>query len=150
VEEVTRLSKLSCLLLLSIASAGIAQSGPKFITFDRLCGILEFVTPVSGGGKDAQPLSFTKIELYPREEGISCCKNSHPFFKIVTDKDGAYEFKNVDAGRYWLVARYREKPVQVAVIFDPKSRTPASAGCWQQLLQFDSHGNFTLGIQVEM
>ncbi len=145
-----RRSRLSCVLLLSVASVGIAQSGPKFITFDRFCGVLEFVTPVSGGGKDAEPLSLTKMELYPWEQGISCCKSSHPFFKAVTDKDGAYEFKNVDAGRYWLVTRYRGKSLQVAVVFDPKSRTPASAGCWQQLLQFDSHGNFTLGIQVEM
>jgi hypothetical protein len=134
---------------MSVASTSIAQSAPKFISIDRLCGVLQFITP-HDDRTDAEPQGFTTIELFPWERGISCCKNSHPFFKTLTDKDGAYEFKNVDVGRYWLVTRYHGKPIQVAIDFDPKSRTPASAACWQQLLQFDSHGIFRLGIQVEM
>jgi hypothetical protein len=136
--------------LLSVAVAGSTGPTPKFITLDRLCGVLEFVTPVDGDRKDTQALSDVGMELYPWEEGIACCKNSHPFFKTVTGKDGAFGFKNVDAGRYWLVVRNGKKPLRVAIAFDPRNRTPASAACSQQLLEIDSHGTFQLGIYAEM
>jgi len=99
---------------------------------------------------DSEPLKNLTLELYPWEEAITCCRNSHPFFKTVTGKEGAFEFKNVDPGRYWLVAHYQRKVFQLAITVDPGSRTPASAACSQQEFHIDAKGHFTTGVRVEM
>ena len=136
--------------LLAAVIATSAQSSPRFASFDRLCGELSFVTPVSGGGMDSEPLNNVKLELYPWEEGIACCRNSHPFFNTVTRREGVFEFKNVAPGQYWLVLRHERKMFQLAIVFDPASRTPASAACWQQEFHVDAKGHFTTGVRVEM
>lgn len=141
---------ISCLWALAAVITTSAESSPKFVTFDRLCGELSFVTPISGGGMDSEPLNNVSLDLYPWEEGIICCRNSHPFFKTITGKEGAFEFKNVAPGRYWLVVRYQKRLFQLAVAFDPASRTAASAACWQQLFDIDAKGHFTTGVRVEM
>jgi hypothetical protein len=140
----------SCVWLLAAVIATSAESSPKFVSFDRLCGELSFVTPVSGGGMDSEPLNNVKLELYPWEDGIACCRNSHPFFKTITGKEGAFEFKNVAPGQYWLVLHYQGKMFQLAIVFDPGSRTPASAACGQQQFHIDAKGHFTTGVRVEM
>jgi hypothetical protein len=136
--------------LLAAVITTSAESLPKFVNLDRLCGELSFVTPVSGGGMDSEPLNNVRLDLYPWEEGIVCCRNSHPFFKTVTGKEGAFEFKNVAPGRYWLVVRHQRKRFQLAIVFDPGSRTPASAACWQQIFDIDTKGHFTMGVKSEM
>ena len=99
---------------------------------------------------DSEPLNNLKLELYPWEEGIACCRNSHPFFKTITGNEGAFEFKNVDPGRYWLVVHYRRKLFQLAIALDPASRTSASPACGQQLFHIDAKGHFTTGVRAEM
>jgi hypothetical protein len=98
---------------------------------------------------DSEPLNNVTLELYLREEGIACCRNSRPFFKTVTGKEGAFEFRNLDPGRYWLVTNYKGKIFQMAIVFDPRGRTPASAACWQQLFHIDAKGHFTTGVRAE-
>ncbi len=141
---------LQCLWLLAAAADISAESPAKFVYLDRLCGELSFVTPVSGGGMDSRPLSNINLEIYPWEEGITCCRHSHPFFTTVTGKEGAFELKSVEAGRYWLVAHYQRKAFQLAIVFEPASRTPASAACWEQQFDIDAKGHFTMGIKSEM
>ena len=122
----------SCVWLLTAMVAASAQSSSKVPTFDQLCGELSFVTPVSGGGMDSEALKNVKVELYLREVGIVCCRNSNPFFKTITGKEGAFEFKNVDPGRYWLAVHYHGKMFQMPIVFDPQSRTAASPACWRR------------------
>jgi hypothetical protein len=140
----------SCVWLMATVIAALGESSPKFVNLDRLCGELSFVTPVSGGGMDSEPLSDLKLELYPWEEGIGCCGNSQPFFETRTGKDGAFEFKNVDPGRYWLVVHRRGRLYRLSIVFNPKSRTLASAACWQNLFLIDAKGNFTFGVRSVM
>jgi hypothetical protein len=149
VEAVKLRLTFSCVWLVAAVIATSAQPAPKFVKFDRLCGELSFVTPVSGGGMDSEPLNHAKLELYPWEEGIACCRKSQPFFKTMTGEEGAFEFKNVDPGRYWFVVPYRGRTYQMAIMFDPKRRTPASAACWQQLFHIDAKGHFTTGVRAE-
>jgi len=99
---------------------------------------------------DSEALKNVKLALYPWEDGIACCRNSQTFFKTISGREGAFEFKNVDRGRYWLVVHYQGKTFQLAIAFDPDSRTPASAACWQQLFQIDAKGHFTTGVRSEM
>ena len=141
---------LSFLWLLTAVTATSAESSRKFVNFDRLCGELSFVTPVSGQGMNPEPLNNVTLALYPWEDGIACCRNSHPFFTTTTGREGAFEFKNIDRGRYWLVVRHRKKAFQLAIAFVPESRTPASPACWQQLFDIDAKGHFTTGVRSEM
>jgi hypothetical protein len=150
VERVKLQQTFSCAWLLAAVITMSAESSPKFVNFDRLCGELSFVTPVSGGGMDSEPLHNVRLDLYPWEEGIVCCRNSHPFFKTMTGKEGAFEFNNVVPGRYWLVVRYQRRAFQLPVAFNPASRTAASAACWQQEFHIDAKGHFTTGVRVEM
>ena len=99
---------------------------------------------------DSEPLNNLKLALYPWEEGIACCRNSHPFFTTIAGKEGAFEFKNADQGRYWLVVHYQKKTFQLAIDFVPGSRTPASAACWQQEFNLDAKGHLTTGVRSEM
>ena len=134
--------------LLAVLAGARAQSSPKFVNFDQLCGELSFVTPVSGGGMNSELLKNVKLELYPWEEGIVCCRNSHPFFKTYTDKEGTFEFKDVDPGRYWLVVHYQKKLFRLAIALDPNG--PANTACGYQLFDVDAKGHFTTGIRSEM
>jgi hypothetical protein len=106
-------------LYLVSATRGFAETPPKWVTFDRLCGSLEFFTPIPGGGNDSKPLKNVVLELYPWEEGISCCKLP-PLFKTVTHKEGHYEFKNVEKGRYWLVSHFKGRALQMPIAFTSK------------------------------
>ncbi len=99
---------------------------------------------------DSEPLNNVKLALYPWEEGIACCRNTRPFFRTITGREGDFEFKNVDRGRYWLAVRNRQKTFQLAIAFDPGSRTAASPACWQQLFDIDAKGHFTIGVKSEM
>ena len=136
--------------LLTAVVAASAQLSSKVPNFDQLCGELSFVTPVSGGGMDSEALKNVKMELYLREVGIVCCRNSNPFFKTITGKEGAFEFKNVDPGRYWLAVHYHGKMFQMPIVFDPQSRTAASPACWQQVFHIDAKGHFTTGVRSDM
>jgi hypothetical protein len=118
------------------------------VSFDQLCGELSFVTPSSGGGMDSELLKNVKLELYPWEEGIACCRNSHPFFKAITDKEGAFGFKDVDSGRYWLVVRYQNKSYRLAIALNADG--PGNTACGYQLFEIDAKGHFTIGIRTEM
>jgi hypothetical protein len=141
---------ISCVWLLAAVITTSSQSLPKFVNFDRLCGELSFVTPVSGGGMDSKPLNNVKLALYPWEEGIACCRNTRPFVRTITGKEGEFEFKNIDRGRYWVAVRYQQKTFQLAIALDPGSRTPASPACWQQVFDIDATGHFTTGVKSEM
>jgi hypothetical protein len=137
-----------CLCLLAAALGARAQSSSKIVSFDQLCGELSFVTPVSGGGMDSVQLKNVKLELYSWEEGIACCRNSHPFFRAVTDNEGTFEFKDVDPGRYWLVVHYQKKLFRLAVAIDPDE--PGSAACGYRLFEIDAKGRITTGLRSEM
>jgi hypothetical protein len=150
VEGVTLRHTFLCAFVLAVVTTTSAESPAKFVKLDRLCGELSFVTPVSGGGMDSKSLSNVKMNLYPWEQGIACCRKSHPFFTTLTAKEGAFLFKNVDAGRYWLVANYQGESLQLAIEFDPASRNDADAACWQQQFDIDAKRHLTMGIRVEM
>jgi len=147
-ERVRLRATFSCAWLLAAVVVAPAESSPQFVSFDRLCGELSFVTPIPGGGMDSKELKNVKLELYPWEEGIACCRNSHPFFKAVTDKEGAFEFKNVDTGRYWLVLHYQRKLFRLAIALDPDG--PANAACGYQLFEIDAKGHLTTALRSEM
>jgi hypothetical protein len=127
-------------LLLTSAVGNSSETPLKWVTFDRLCGSLEFFTPIPGGGNDSRPLKNVRLELYHWEEGTSCCSKSRRLFKTVTRKAGRYEFKSVDAGRYWLVAHWKDKILQLPVQFTAKDAS--SEDCELQGLDIDSSGNF--------
>ncbi len=97
---------------------------------------------------DSEQLSDVKLELYPWEEGIACCRNSHPFFTAITDKEGAFEFKNVDPGRYWLAVRYQKRLFRLAVALDADQ--PVSAACGYRLFEIDAKGHFKTALRSEM
>ena len=97
---------------------------------------------------DSQLLKNVRLELYPWEEGIACCRNSHPFFKALTDKEGIFQFKDVDPGRYWLVVQYQKKLFRLAIAVDPNE--PDSAACGYRLFEIDAKGHFTTGLRSEM
>ena len=97
---------------------------------------------------DSELLKNVKLELYPWEEGIACCRHSHPFFKTFTDKEGTFEFKDVDPGRYWLVVHYQKNVFRLAIALHPEG--PASATCEYQLFDIDAKGHFTSGLRSEM
>jgi hypothetical protein len=145
-----RLTFLCTWLLLATVTATSEESPAKVVHLDQMCGDLSFVTPISGGGMDSRPLSKVNLEIYLREKGITCCRNSRPFFTTITGKEGAFEFKNVGAGRYWLVTHYQRKTFQLAIAFDPESRIPASPACWQQQFDIDAKGHLVIGIRSEM
>lgn len=144
------MKKTVLLIGLSLTSAmGNSSETPlKWVTLDRLCGSLEFFTPIPGGGNDSKPLRNVELELYRWEEGTSCCSKSRRLFKIVTGKAGRYEFKRVDAGRYWLVAHWKDKILQLPVLFTAKDAS--SEDCELQGLDIESNGTFGAWIGTTM
>lgn len=128
-------------LLLMSRIGCFAETPLKWVTFDRLCGSLEFFfNPIPGGGHDSKPLKRVVLELYRWEEGVPCCGKSRVLFKTETGKAGRYEFKRVDAGRYWLVAHWKDRIFQLPVVFTAKGSS--SEYCELYGLDIDSDGNF--------
>jgi hypothetical protein len=135
-------------LALSVSVFGKTPYKKKWHTFHRLCGALEYWVPISGGGNTTKPLTGVTLELYPWEAGISCCHDPHPFWTVMTGRGGRYEFKDVNPGRYWLVAQWNDRLYKLPISYAPDKSLDAECGL--QGLDIDSKGNFGSWIRATM
>ena len=58
----------------------------------------------------------------------------------MTRSDGSYQFKKIEAGRYWIVASWYETTYQMPITFAPKPKSKTD--CATQGLSIGSDGKF--------
>jgi hypothetical protein len=109
------------------------------------CGSVEYVefVPVPNQSHTytdrRQRLPDVKLQLYRWEEEKACC-GGNPVASAVTDKKGRFAFSGLGQGKYWVVARWKQKDYEFPANFNPTSKV--NGDCANQGFQIDSQGTF--------
>src|SRR5690242_4103049 len=108
---------LACAVLVTITSSSrniqSQNSVPKaqLPTIDQLCGQLELATPqrkqivVNGMSEvrlNTAYLDHATLKLYRHVSTEKQCCMGHPLAKSVSGEYGAFEFRGIKPGNYWL------------------------------------------------
>ena len=72
-------------------------------------------------GTEEAPIKNARLWLYHREKSAHCCKKQSLAAKTVTGKDGSFEFRDVEAGPYWIVGRRDWAHYTLAINYDPNA-----------------------------
>jgi hypothetical protein len=119
---------------------------------DHLCGKLVSSTPhpVKGrhyvGSVDQSSLGKTELTLFSRDADAVCCMNLKTAAKTTTGDDGAFEFKGVKSGSYWLVARSDGKDYKMAIRYEAKENP--NDRCSDLRYEIEDAGLFELGRMI--
>jgi hypothetical protein len=118
----------------------------------KLCGKLEMAGSVASKNLPGnsslrfQPLKDVKLVAYERHPNSECCANAPVAAEITTDKTGYFEFKGLNKGYYWLVAKVETKEYQMSIrIGQLKDRQPV---CSQLSYDIDEFGEFSLRVHL--
>jgi hypothetical protein len=138
--------------VLCIGAVCSAQSkAPVVAKLDRICGKLEKTRFVSDkaapsiGHTNAKSLSASELNLFVRTADAPCCVGV-AIATVKTNHWGNFNFKNVSAGPYWLVATVEGKDVQMPVDFKPDQRSTTL--CSEQFFDVDENYNFGMSATV--
>ena len=124
----------------------------KWRILRRLCGRVEYVKDIAARqGKDVREskrksLRNVELELYPRALGGGCCESLKMMSKVITERTGKYDFKKVEPGKDWVVARWNDKVFHLPIILSPER--PSENECLKQGFQIDSNGVFDQWVEI--
>jgi hypothetical protein len=150
--------KVIVLCLLFLPGLLVGQSAQpdsereKWRILRRLCGRVEYVKNLAAEqGKDVpeskrKSLRNVELELYPRELEGTCCEGLKMTSKVITGRTGKYDFNKVEAGKYWVVARWNDKVFHLPMTLSPER--PSVNECLKQGFQIDSNGVFDQWVEI--
>jgi hypothetical protein len=150
--------KIITVLVIGLASASMTLAAPVPAQFDdeelvaKLCGKLEQIEstpdksfPGRTSGKYS-PIKDATLIAYERHNKAECCTNSLVAAETTTSKSGAFEFKGLPNGYYWLVAKVEKKEYRMTIrVAQLKDKQPV---CSQMSFAIDESGEFVLRIRV--
>jgi hypothetical protein len=121
------MSIFALLLLAAIAgqSSGPADRVDSWHTVQRMCGRMSQRkhAPSKRSSDPEQDsvkaLRNISVELYIRQGDASCCAGLVLAGKVLTDKDGAFSFKKVSAGTYWIAFDLNGHPYSYPLRYEP-------------------------------
>ena len=110
-----------------------------------MCGRLVSVqTSPHGEGKKVEEkwksLKKVPLELYARENETACCEGLSVAAKTVTGRAGDFNFRKLNPGTYWVVARWNDKVYQLPIAFTPEPKD--NTDCSLQGLSINGEGSF--------
>jgi hypothetical protein len=112
---------------------------------DRLCGKFEKTQAIPEKANPSfihtksKNLSASELKLFFRTSDAPCC-SAVPVARVKTNHWGNFNFKNVAAGSYWLLATVDSKEVRMPLEFKPDKRS--TAVCSEQFFYVDESYNF--------
>ncbi|MGB8541001.1 MAG: hypothetical protein WCD49_05110 [Candidatus Acidiferrales bacterium] len=120
----------------------------------RLCGSLVHVDDIRSKKDPTQivdektkPLTRVGLQLYLRQEDSACCEGLSPIAEVATRRRGHFSFEKVDAGQYWLVARWKGHEYKLAIRYQP-SKQPNGDECSHFEYRINDSGQFYGGHDV--
>ena len=139
---------LPWILGLAVAFAGQgkrAHGNEQWRTFHRMCGRLVSVQTIDrDAGKKVEEkwksLKKVPLELYARGNEKVCCEGLSVTAKTVTGRRGDFDFRKLNPGTYWVVARWNDKVYQLPISFTPEPKV--NTDCSLQGLSINSEGSF--------
>ena len=130
---------LAFILLLALPRCANSADTPAPVDVDAVCGKLVSITYVAQEGttnsskQEVKPLSHARIRLFSPSTG--CCELVTPVAEVTTGRDGAFQFKKIEAGDYWVSASIDNKEYKVMVRFVPTKK--GAAHCSEYLYAFE-------------
>ena len=109
--------KVQLIVALGIASqiAMAQKTGVSWSTIDPFCGQVTSAEP------QAYPIKSGKFELYrATAKHLPCCGSAKSLGNVRIDQNGNFDLRNVSPGQYWLVARWGETAVPIALWYEGK------------------------------
>lgn len=110
-----------------------------------MCGRLVSVQTIARGeGKNAEEkwksLRRVPLKLYARGNETACCEGLSVAAKTVTGREGDFDFRKLNPGTYWVVARWNDKVYQLPITFTPEPKD--NTDCSLQGLSINGEGSF--------
>ena len=146
----TRLVTIGCLLF---GCVNLSADEPKWITkVDCLGGRLmqEKELPKKHRADSIEfadsPASKATVLLYKRDSSASCCEEGKQVAKIITKKNGRFEFKDLSPGGYWVVAIIDAHTYKMAVEYSRAAKDISD--CSKYLYTVERTGNFGMKVIV--
>ena len=128
-----------------------SPAGPQVEQWElvaRVCGKLEHTQQVPDKNNFGRylnknsPIKDAKLVLYEAPNNSVCCSNVPVAGEMTTNKSGAFEFKGLKNGYYWLVARVDSRDYHMSIrIGQLKDKQPV---CSQMFFDIDESGEFAL------
>jgi hypothetical protein len=150
--------RIKTVLIALLAGSSMSLAAPVHPQIDdaelvaRLCGRLEMAdtapnTKLPGNSSlRFHPLKDVKLVAYERHSNSDCCVNAPVAGETMTDKSGNFEFKGLNKGYYWLVAKVELKDYQMSIrIGQLKDKQPV---CSQLSYDIDEYGEFSLRVHL--
>jgi hypothetical protein len=125
-----------------------AQEASRPVKVDRICGYLqqEKQYPDKRNSNSTQygyaSVGQAPVRLYPREGTEACCSQMSPAAEVLTRKNGKFNFRQLPAGNYWLVALIENREYKMQIEYKPTKENQSD--CKELLYTLDKNGNFVL------
>jgi hypothetical protein len=145
-------------LIIVLASASMILASPvqpqaeNWELVSKLCGRLEHIdrtpdkkNPIQYSMKN-RPIKNAKLVAYEAPNNTTCCSNVPVAGETTTNETGAFEFKGLANGYYWLVAHVDSRDYRMSIrIGQLKDKQPV---CSQMSFEIDASGEFALHFRV--
>jgi hypothetical protein len=145
----TVLVAILCAATLPLA-AFAQKDSDDFELVARLCGKLERVERIPGKivpevyTEKRQPLGDTKLRAYERGYNSNCCDKAPVVAETTSGKSGAFDFKALPLGRYWLAVTVDNRDYKLPVLIQQtKDKQPV---CSEMTYVLDDSGTMTLRV----
>jgi hypothetical protein len=148
-------SAIGCIpLMAGVMLSGVQENRSdqvtKLDTVSRLCGHLySRHSKPSQTSIDAseKTLRKTKVQLYRRQVGSACCKESELVSTKFTNWLGGFDFKKQDKGTYWIVVELQGKKSPVAMNLEPEKKYLT---CSDLNFVIDERGILSYGVTITL
>ena len=149
---------MKTILVAIIAATSLAQAAPgqkKADDWDvvpKLCGKLQHIERIpdktipNAYSEKSRPLKNINLRAYERRNDSDCCKTVPIVAETASNRTGAFDFKRLPAGMYWLVATIENREYKTPVrIQQTKNNQPL---CSDLSYAIEDSGEFTLRVRV--